>query len=153
MYVCLYLYICIYICGHIYGNDHIDTQTRLYRNPIQNKHIMKELLHPKKHRTLYYGQNTKSTTRSLDATEWNGRASNYNTGKDRIQPIILLTETWECNLSRTQLELKGYKYLGKPIDKPPQATRGHEGTGVWVKPTIANQCSVVTPSKMNPNIL
>ena len=38
--------------------------------------------------------------------------------------IILLTETRECKLSRTQPELKGYKYLGKPIDKLPQATRG-----------------------------
>ena len=67
--------------------------------------------------------------------------------------IILLTETWECKLSRAEPTLKGYTYRGKPIDKLPQATRGHGGTGMWIKNAIANQCSVATPTKENPNIL
>lgn len=67
--------------------------------------------------------------------------------------MILLTETWECKLACTQYQLDGYTYTGKPIDRLPQATRAHGGTGAWIKTSIANQCTAITPTKTNPNIL
>ena len=56
-------------------------------------------------------------------------------------------------LTRTQPQLEAYTYIGKPIDILPQATRVHGGTGAWVKTTIPNQCTPITPTKPNPNIL
>ena len=42
--------------------------------------------------------------------------------------IILLTETWECRLSRAEPTLKGYTYIGEPIDKPEiNCHKPHEG--------------------------
>ena len=147
--------------------DSDDTSTLITQNVTRTRRCnnMK-----RKNTQLQYGTGRKRQrpTKSIDISLILANIEDMNTAslielqyalttmnnKNGFSPsLILLTETWECKLSRTEPQLKGYRYIGKPIDRLPQATRAHGGTGVWVKTTIANQCSVINPTKSNQNIL
>ena len=73
--------------------------------------------------------------------------------KGFIPTVIPVTETWEIPEAHATYDLPGYRYIGKPIEQPPHATRGVGGTGIWIREEFFPQCSVVPVKKAHKDIL
>ena len=70
-----------------------------------------------------------------------------------VPTVIPVTETWEIPEAHTTYELPGYRYIGKPIEQSPLATRGVGGTGIWIKEEFFPQCSVVPVKRNHKDIM
>ena len=70
-----------------------------------------------------------------------------------VPTVIPVTETWEIPEAHATYELPGYRYIGKPIEQPPLATRGVGGTGIWIKEEFFPQCSVVPVKRNHKDIM
>ena len=74
--------------------------------------------------------------------------------KHNITPtLICLCETWENIDAKSNHELQGYTYIGKPITRNPGATRDHGGTGAWILDSMFNQSSTVETKKKHKDIM